>query len=415
MTSHHLTRSLTTLLAAGAVVGASLAVSACTVPPAIGVDWSSDTDDTSDTSDTTDTTDTTDSTTSTTSTTDPAPVDTGPAWAADGTVAVALTVHVERHDTEVHDEAEFDAHVATLEQLADLAEQYGVVLNLELSSPFVEAVDQWDSTFIEDMTARGHAVSQHSGDRSIDGLTGEARVAELTRQRDAIEAHGVDVTYVSGGCSDDAGWVEDAIAAGFDAVTGTTEFCLASLDDATLPDGMDWVRDCPNAAVCHDPLHIQLERLLHPWTTSSTSTWLVDDPAGGLVVVPGSEADGLAAMSMTGDADLESSLTQWTALLDGAVAAAVPGQVNSMNVVVSVGPTPDWEVLEAMFAAASDRVVTGDIAWVSLADVVAASVAEAPSQPADPAVVPTDTTSDLGGTMPGRPVGGTLPPVTTTV
>ena len=123
----------------------------------------------------------------------------------------------------------------------------------------------------------------------------------------------------------------------------------------------------------------------------------------------------LDVYSMTGDADLESSLTQWTALLDGAVAAAVPGQVNSMNVVVSVGPTPDWEVLEAMFAAASDRVVTGDIAWVSLADVVAASVAEAPSQPADPAVVPTDTTSDLGGTMPGRPVGGTLPPVTTTV
>lgn len=305
----------------------------------------------------------------------------------DTVLQLALTVHVERHDTEVRDEAELQAHIAMLEQLADLAEQYGVVVNFELSTEFVEALDRWGSTFIEDMTARGHGIAQHSGDRSTDGLTGEARVDELDRQRAAIEAHGVEVTYVSGGCSADPGWVEDAIAAGFTAVTGTTEICLGSLDDEALPDGMDWIRSCRNPAVCHDPLHLTADRTLHPWTTSDSTDWLTDDPNGGLVIVSAAEVDGFAQMSKTGDADLAASLQQWQEQLQTFLDAVVPGQVNVWNFVLSIGPEPDWEVVAAIFADAAEHAAAGDVAWADLGDVVAAAAAEATTQPADATAV----------------------------
>ncbi|MFN8053681.1 MAG: hypothetical protein U0Q22_19770, partial [Acidimicrobiales bacterium] len=420
MTSRIISRSLATLLAAGAVVGATLAVSACTTPATIGVGWSSDeataTTATTATTDVTTTVATPTTTATPTSTTDEPAVtlDTGPAWATDGTVALALTVHVEGHTDEARDEAEFDDHVASVEHLADLAEASGVILNLELASTFVDAVDQWHSTFIEDMVARGHSISQHSGDRSTSGLTGQARVDELVRQREAIEAHGVDVTYVSGGCSNDAGWVEAAVAAGFDAVTGTTEFCLGSLDDATLPEAMDWVRDCPDPSVCHDPLHLELDRLLHPWTTNSSETWIDDDPTGSLVILPGMESTGLADLSRTGHTDLDAAVDQWTWMLDDAIAGAVIGQVNVIDVVLSVGAqnSVDDEVLTAMFDVAAERVAAGTLTWVSLADVVSAAVAEAPTQPADAPAVMTDTTPDLTGGRSGRPTGAALPPTT---
>lgn len=309
---------------------------------------------------------------------------------------LALTIHVERHPTEVADEAEFNAHIAMLEQLANLAIAYDVVLNFELSTEFVDAVDNWDSTFIEDMTALGHAVAQHSGDQSTAGLTGAARVAELVRQRDAIEAHGVEVNYVSGGCSADD-WVEAAIAAGFSAVTGNVEYCLKSLDDATLPDGMQWIDQCNKQSICHDPLHVGTARVLHPWTTSSSATWLVDDPEGKLVIISSDEADGFVAMSQGGDSDLNLSLEQWTDLLDSYVAATVARQVNVVNMVLSVGPEPDWELIESMFAQALARQDAGLLTWANLGDVVAQALVEAPTQAADPTVVYTDVTPDLGG------------------
>ena len=341
--------------------------------------------------------------TATTSTTSTATTSTSTASTA-GVVQLALTIHVERHDSEMTDDAEFDAHLALLDQLEDVADSHGVILNFELSTEFVQAVDRWGSTFVEDALARGNGISQHSGDQSTAGLTGAALTAELVRQRAAIEAHGADVRYVSGGCSADAGWVESAIDAGFTAVTGITEYCLSSLDDASLPAGMDWIRRCTNPGVCHDPLHIQTERVLHPWTTSTSSDWLTDDPSGRLVLVSAAEVDGLSAMSQTGDADLATSLAQWQMLLDDATAAAVPGQVNVLNFVLSVGPEPDWEVLDALFTAADARVAAGQVAWADLGTVVSAAAAEAPTQPADAAVVYSDTTPDLGGGMGnGRP------------
>ncbi|MCE9621942.1 MAG: hypothetical protein K8R99_06330 [Actinomycetia bacterium] len=309
---------------------------------------------------------------------------------------LALTIHVERHPTEVRNQAEFNAHIAMLEQLANLAVAYDVVLNFELSTEFVQAVDNWGSTFIEDMSALGHAIAQHSGDHSTDGLTGAERVAELVRQREAIEAHGVEINYLSGGCSADD-WVEAAIAAGFSAVTGNVEYCLKSLDAESLPAGMEWIYRCDNQVICHDPLHVGTARVLHPWTTSSSASWLTDDPSGDLVVIATDEADGFVAMSQGGEADAPLALAQWTALLDSYVAAAVAGQVNVVNMVLSVGPTPDWELIESMFSQAVSRQDAGLLMWADLGEVVTQALAEAPTQPADAAVTYTDTTPDLRG------------------
>jgi hypothetical protein len=309
---------------------------------------------------------------------------------------LALTIHVERYPTEVRDQAEFTAHIAVLEQLAELATSYDVILNFELSSEFVEAVDIWQSDFIEEMSASGHGIAQHSGDQTTAGLTGNARVAELVRQREAIEAHGVTVNYASGGCSADD-WVEAATAAGLSAITGNVEYCLKSLDDESLPAGMEWIRRCNNQAICHDPLYVGTARVLHPWTTSSSATWLVDDPDGALVVVASDDVAALVAMSKGGELNVDLLLQEWVEMLDEYVAATVAGQVNVLNMTLSVGPVPDWELLESMFSQALVRQQAGQLSWSNLSDVVAQAVAEAATQPADVAVVYTDTTPDLGG------------------
>ena len=102
-------------------------------------------------------------------------------------------------------------------------------------------------------------------------------------------------------------------------------------------------------------------------------------------------------MSADGDADYASSMEQWDTMLATLLAAVVPGQVNLWNLVLSVGPEPDWEVVEAIFADAQARAAAGEVQWVQLSDVSAQAVAEAPTQTADPQVVYTDTTSDLAG------------------
>ena len=79
---------------------------------------------------------------------------------------LALTIHVEGYNDEARDQSEFDAHLAVLERLSDLAVAYDVILNFELSTTFVQAVGRWGSKFIEEMTAIGHNISQHSGDQS---------------------------------------------------------------------------------------------------------------------------------------------------------------------------------------------------------------------------------------------------------
>jgi hypothetical protein len=146
--------------------------------------------------------------------------------------------------------------------------------------------------------------------------------------------------------------------------------------------------------------------VLHPWTTSSSATWLVDDPAGDLVIIISDESDGFVAMSQTGDADLTLSLQQWTSMIDGYLAVAVAGQVNVVNMVLSVGSTPDWDTAEAMFAEAQARQVAGQISWANLSDVVDQAVAEAAAQTADPMGDYSDVTPDLGG---ARPPNATLP------
>ncbi len=323
---------------------------------------------------------------------------------------LTLSVHVERHDDETRDRAEFDLHLSYLDRLADLADQYGVVVSFELSNSFVEALDGWDSSFVRDMTARCHGVAQHSGDQSTDGLEGADRTAELARQKAAIEAYGVEVVYLSGACSEGS-WVESAIEAGFVAASGNTEFCLRSIDEGLQPEGMEWINACENPAICHDPLQIDAAHVLHPWTTSGSNDWLRDEPGGGLVIIAGDDTLGLAGMSMDDDPDPDAARADWQAMLDEYTAAVDPERLNVLNVTVSIGPEPDWEVLEATFAEVAAR---DGVGWARLAD-AATAASEESSRPVDDAPTYTDTAPDAGGS-PGsgtpsgtRPPGGSLP------
>jgi len=157
---------------------------------------------------------------------------------------------------------------------------------------------------------------------------------------------------------------------------------------------MEWIRSCDNPAVCHDPLHLDTARKAHPWTTSASSRFLTDEPGGDLVIVSTEEAAGLAAMSQGVAIPVDEAVSDWAALLDEYLAARVDGRIEVLNVTLSIGPEPDWEVLAAMFAEVARR--GGDVEWATVADVVAVAVTEAAGAADGPAEY-LDTTPDLGG------------------
>lgn len=92
-------------------------------------------------------------------------------------------------------------------------------------------------------------------------------------------------TTTSGTCTeDDTNWVTDALDHEVVLAAGAVVDCERSLDASLQETGYYTSRCKP--ATCHGaaPAATPTARLT-PWTTSTTSTWMVDDPSGELTVM----------------------------------------------------------------------------------------------------------------------------------
>lgn len=92
-------------------------------------------------------------------------------------------------------------------------------------------------------------------------------------------------TTTSGTCTeDDTDWVDDALGHGVVLAAGAVVDCERSLDPSLQESGYYKPNckpmTCHGAAPAADPT-----ARLTPWTTSTTSTWMVDDPTGDLTVM----------------------------------------------------------------------------------------------------------------------------------
>lgn len=286
-----------------------------------------------------------------------------------------LTLHLENADA-------FDAtYFAELEDFAGRVEAHGGRLTFEPRSPVTQAAAgpppllDWRT-----LEARGHSVGSHAAIGGTQAMPLDVFSAQAALAFDTLAPHVDRLDHVSGNCGD-VDWVSGVVAAGFRATTAATVGCLLSIPEDARPTGYASL-SCSGAddASCHAPYPSELVERIHPWRARDGATWLTDDPAGELVVFPSSgslpcleeEAQNpnqLVPCTLTAE-DVSRALAD----LDAAIVAAGPDQLATYYWVWgSFGLSADEApVFEDLLVELDQRVASGQIAWASLGEMLAA-------------------------------------------
>lgn len=281
-------------------------------------------------------------------------------------VLLTITLHLEN--------STFDAaYFAALDDFAATFEAHGGRLTLEPRDSVVKAAAgppmllDWKA-----LEARGHAVGSHAAIGGVDPIPLDMFTAQAKMRHDQLAPRVTRLDHVSGNCGD-VDWVKGVVDAGFRATTATTVLCLYSMDPADRPDPYKSL-DCvgPTDPLCHQPFPSDLSARIHPWRARSGADWLSDDPAGELVIFPGSGSLPCLAEEAENPGDTLPSCTFAAddaalalADLDAAIAAADPNLVNTFYWVWgSWSLTPaEAPALEAFLVEIDARVAAGDVAW----------------------------------------------------
>ena len=141
---------------------------------------------------------------------------------------------------------------------------------------------KWDDNVLLEMQQRGHGVGIHADVGGNSSETTRQMEIKLAEMKSRLESLGVNVRHVSGVCAR-CDWVTAAADSGFDFVTGTVAFALASLS----PDNQ--VMDIPEDATpaqFHEAYPFTMEGRLHSWRAENGSNWINDTPTGDIVIIP---------------------------------------------------------------------------------------------------------------------------------
>lgn len=312
-------------------------------------------------SDTTSTT--TASTTSTTTTTAaPAP-----------DLRVALEVHVEGWND--LSPGMLDAHLAELEELMDAAEAHGAILSFELGSSFAQALLTYgDTTWDDDVRARGHDVQLHADIGGSGTPPASAMATQLSSQLTTLDFLGIDTQVVTGMCSKGP-WLDALASVGITATAGMVEYCLHALDPANDPAEFDRAT-CTTPAVCHDALGTLLG-LHEPWYAADAEDFLAPVAAGtdgAVLLIPGHEgpvcgSEGSSGTSCVWDADDGAG---YAAKLADAIAGRSSATSSVFTSAWSVGTPVDPTTAEDVFARIEAVMADGGAHWERISDIAAA-------------------------------------------
>lgn len=304
---------------------------------------------------------TTTTTTATTTTAEPAP--------GGGAALIALSIHVEGWVLEDEEPAQFDVHVGHLLDLAETAHEHGAVLTFELSPDFTRAVTRWNSDVLETLSGLGHEIAIHAdaggqGTPSVEELT-----ADLEAQRALLEATGYTTRHVSGICSRGP-WVEAAVAAGFTSMAGGVEYCLTSLLPEHVPEGYEWISECPGPASCHGPVPVAAEQAAFGWWASSSEDWILDASEGDLLILTGPFEGQLSCFKWNDGGpcpDQAENLATIEAMVEEYIELArTSGATTVLPLTDSVGGVPAEGFPEALFATIDSYVEDGSLQWSGL-------------------------------------------------
>jgi len=288
---------------------------------------------------------------------------------------VGLSVHLEGYDlgnSQIgYNEVLYQRYSQSILEYSDLANEYGMPITWETAN-LIGPSGALEPNILLELYQRGDGVGVHA---DLGGKMSAGEVGKLTlglRQlRQDMASLGVPASHVSGVCSA-ADWVTATREAGYEAVTGVVEYCLKALPLDQQP---SQVQACTNPAECHDPYPGAIPDLLHPWQTLTGSTWTT--PANeGLLIVPTAgeikcmhesliQPGSYTHCEMTSE-DVDAALQ----VIDAALNARNPSQVNQVFFVWSFGSAIDHEILRSFFAGIQTHVEAGEVIWQTMPELV---------------------------------------------
>ena len=284
-----------------------------------------------------------------------------------GVLYFTVMVHLEGWD-DVNKQSAFQRHAALVRQYADLFEKYGAKLTLE-SKEFTAGCIAWEDNVLKEMQDRGHGIGVHADIGGSKKTTLRQLTTGIRQMKAELETLGVTVRHVSGVCSD-KDWVQACIDAGYEAVTGVVSYGLWSLDEANRPAGFT---PYPNPAAGHAAYPWDIASTVAPWRTSDGGNWIVNDPAGELIIIPSGPSLVYAYEDSAGveQADLNAAdIDVWRQTIDEALACTDSRTVNTYYAAWSLGGPVNENALEAWLQMIDEYVQAGRIVWATVPEMI---------------------------------------------
>lgn len=288
-------------------------------------------------------------------------------------ILVGITFHLEGWGW---DEPEiYDQYLLKLDDLVEVFDTHGGVATFEAHNDFVSQVARRGDTVLADIDAAEHQVAVHAdlGGNPARRYTDDQFIADLIRARDDLVDAGVPSTHVSGICSH-LDWVDNAIAAGFTGVTGIVAYCTASLDAELIPEEY---ADCAGAGACHQNYPSDLPDRIEPLPAESSNNWIIPDPDGEIVVLPGAgqltcmhENHAEPGVSHTQCTPEQNDIDTFRTDFEAALASADPNKVPVYYVVWSFGQRPDPQLMGDWIDAVNEYVDQGQAEWATVQQMI---------------------------------------------
>ncbi len=255
----------------------------------------------------------------------------------------------------------YESYAQNILAYSDLANSYDMPFTWETSN-LIEPSAALAPNVLKELYQRGDGIGIHA---DLGGKTpypgGEPQFTKDLRElRQKMENLGIPVTHASGVCST-LDWVTATLDAGFEAVTGTVDYCLKSLptDQQSAE-----IQACEGPALCHDPYPGQIPEMLHPWRAADGSSWTTPAEEGLLVF---STAGALPCSTESGSppqCDLQ--------IIEEALAARRPGEFHSFFFVWSYGSPLEEELLRNFYEGLQPLIERGDVVWKTMPELIEA-------------------------------------------
>ncbi|HNJ96734.1 MAG TPA: hypothetical protein PLV13_01315 [Ilumatobacteraceae bacterium] len=301
------------------------------------------------------------------------------ASAPEGTLQIALEIHVENSDDPA-------AELETVSRMAAAASAHDIQLTFSLDETMLEYLATAPPVVVNTVRVierMGHQFGLHADLAGMGQRAATLHLAEMQADYRTIFGH-VGLT-LSGACTQSGDWIAAANANDIWTVAGVVTYCERSLSTEAYA-GTAYESEIataksvctrPSVAICHDPAPQADEaRRVTPWRTDRALRWLDESArARATTIVPTlghtsmeCASEGRSSASCSFDADGDAGAFVELAVHADELSAGAEGA--TLHMAWSTNNRPSAEYIADVFAALADTISTaGPVDWVTLAEV----------------------------------------------